>query len=69
MAHKKPDYDVTVAVQYGPEDNPQTKWYSVGAGWKGDNGFISFNLVTNPGVRFVICPRREKAPNGQETIS
>ena len=65
MAGKKPDFDVTVAVQYGPKTNQQTKWHNVGAGWKSENGFISFNLVTNPGVHFVICPRKEKE-NGRD---
>ncbi len=66
MAGRKPDYDVAIAVEYEAQGEKRTRWHNVGAAWKGENGFVSFNMVTNPGVKFVLCPPKEKK-DGDET--
>lgn len=48
---RRPDYVVKIAV---PTNAEGTKfWYAkVGAGWLNDNGWVNFDIITMPGVRF-----------------
>lgn len=57
---RKPDFNVTVPRNYEAGGEEKTHWYTVGEGWQGDEGMITFRIATSPGVNFVLCPRKEK---------
>jgi hypothetical protein len=65
MANQAPDLDVVVAVSYKHKGEDKTRWHNVGSGWSHRNGSISFNVVTAPGVRFVLV--KKEAKDGERT--
>ena len=64
MAGQKPQYDVTIPVKFKKNGKESTRWHNVGAAWVSDKGTISFNLVTMPGVNFVLCERKDEKGAG-----
>lgn len=58
---RKPDFVVKVAV---PKEAAAVtfRYVSVGAGWMNDNGWINFDVVTMPGVRFRLIPADQELP-------
>jgi len=54
-----PKWDVVVAEGYKDDQgNDKTRWTTVGAGWECKKG-VNFNIVTMPGVKLFLFPRRE----------
>jgi hypothetical protein len=62
MPGQKPQYDVMIPVEFRTADKKMaTKWNPVGAAWVNDKGVITFNIITMPGVRFVLVEKQEGA--------
>ena len=62
MPGKKPQNDVMIPVEFRTEDKKMaTKWNPVGAAWVNEKGVITFNIITIPGVRFVLVEKKEGA--------
>jgi intracellular sulfur oxidation DsrE/DsrF family protein len=61
MAGRKPDFDVLVAVKYVDSGGVEkTRFHNVRAGWSDENGTVRFTVVTQPGVTFVVCKKRDE---------